>query len=197
MSDRFERMTEFYANGPVPWDQPDPPPEVLALAPSLPPGRALDLGCGTGRASIYLARLGWQVDGVDFVPQAIETARQRAEAAGVSGATFHVGPVTALPQLSGPYDLALDVGCAHSFSVEELTAYHAELQRLVRPGGIYLLFAHLGESEEDRWLTEPALLRVFAAGFELERVEHGQTTVRGETWGSAWFWFRRAAHDSQ
>ena len=40
--------------------------------------RILDLGCGPGRASIYLARLGWQVDGVDFVPQAIATARQRA-----------------------------------------------------------------------------------------------------------------------
>jgi cyclopropane fatty-acyl-phospholipid synthase-like methyltransferase len=193
MSERLERMTEFYTSGPVPWDQPDPPPEVLEFAPTLPPGRALDLGCGPGRASIYLASLGWQVDGVDFVPQAIEIARQRAQAAGVSGATFHAGPVTSLPQLSGPYDLALDVGCAHSFSVEELTAYHAELLRLLRPGATYLMFAHLGETEDDRWLAEPALLRVFADGFELERVEHGETTVRGDTWRSAWFWFRRLA----
>jgi len=33
------------------------------------------LGCGPGRASIYLARRGWQVDGVDFIPDAIELAR--------------------------------------------------------------------------------------------------------------------------
>jgi SAM-dependent methyltransferase len=190
MSDKIDRLTELYAGGSVPWDQADPPPEVLAL--DLPPGRALDLGCGLGRASFYLARQGWQVDGVDFIPQAIETARQRAQAAGVSGVAFHLGPVTAMPDLTGPYDLALDVGCAHNFSLAELTAYHAELGRLLRPGGVYLLFAHLAEIDDERWLWEPALQHLFAAGFRLERVEYGQTTVRGETWRSAWFWFRRA-----
>ena len=192
MTDKLERLTEMYTSGPVPWDQPDPPPEVLAFAPTLPPGRALDLGCGPGRASIYLARLGWQVDGVDFVPQAIETARQRAQAASVNGVTFHLGPVSSLPQLSDPYDLALDVGCMHNFSADELTAYHAELLRLLRPGGVYLLFAHLSETDEERWLREPALHRLFANGFTLERAEYGQTTVRDETWRSAWFWFRRS-----
>jgi len=191
MTDQLERLTEMYASGPVPWDQLDPPPEVLAFAPSLPPGRALDLGCGLGRASIYLARLGWQVDGVDFIHQAIETARQRAQAAGVSGVTFHLGPVTPLPHLTGPYDLVLDVGCVHNFSVDELIAYHAELLRLLRPGGVYLLFAHLSEADGERWLWEPTLRRLFANGFRLERVKHGQTTVGDETWRSAWFWFRR------
>ena len=197
MNDRLTRLTEMYAGGPVPWDQPDPPPEVLAFAPSLPPGRALDLGCGLGRASFYLGNLGWQVDGVDFVPQAIETARQRAEAAGITNVTFHLGPVTTLPQLSGPYDLALDVGCAHSFSTAELATYQAELSRLLRPGGVYLLFAHLSEAEDEHWLWEPTLHRLFTPDFTLEQAEYGQTTVRGETWRSAWFWFRRVAVDSE
>jgi cyclopropane fatty-acyl-phospholipid synthase-like methyltransferase len=139
--------------------------------------------------------LGWQVDAVDFIPQAIAEARQRAEAAGVTGITFHLGPVTSMPVLSGPYDLALDVGCAHSFDVAELTAYHAELKRLLRPGATYLLFAHLQAEDEPsddaRWLHDSTLLRIFADGFMLERAEYGQTTVRDETWPSAWFWFRR------
>ena len=191
MSDHLEHLNEMYASGPVPWDQPDPPPEVLAFAPTLPPGRALDLGCGLGRASIYLGRLGWQVDGIDFIPQAIETARQRAQAAGVSGLTFHLGPVTAMPYLTGPYDLAIDVGCVHNFSDAELSAYHAELLRLLRPGGVYLLFAHLSQAEGERWLWEPTLQGIFANGFQVERAEYGQTTVGDETWRSAWFWFRR------
>lgn len=191
MCDKLERLTKMYAGGSVPWDHPDPPPEVLDFTATLPPGRVLDLGCGLGRASIYLARLGWQVDGVDFVPQAIATARQRAKAAGVSGITFHLGPVTTLPQLTGPYDLALDVGCAHNFSAAELAAYHTELLRLLRVGGVYMLFAHLGKTEEDRWLWEPALQHLFSDGFQLERREYGQTTVREDTWRSAWFWFRR------
>lgn len=191
MTDKLERLTELYASGPVPWDHLDPPPEVLTFAPTLPPGRALDLGCGLGRASIYLAGLGWHVDGVDFVPQAIKTARQRAQAAGVSGVVFHLGQVTSLPHLAGPYDLALDVGCVHNFSTDELTDYHTELLRLLRPGGVYLLFAHLSEINGERWLWEPTLHRIFADGFRLERAEYGQTTVRDETWRSAWFWFNR------
>jgi methylase of polypeptide subunit release factors len=50
---------------------------------AVPPGSALDLGCGTGRWSVRLAERGWQVVGVDVVPRAIDAARHRAEQAGV------------------------------------------------------------------------------------------------------------------
>jgi cyclopropane fatty-acyl-phospholipid synthase-like methyltransferase len=145
--ERYERLKEMYAAGPVPWDHTDPPPEVLALIPTLPPGRALDLGCGLGRASIFMARHGWQVDGVDFVPQAIAGAKQRASQAGVTGASFHTGSVTDLSFLDGPYDFALDVGCAHNFPANELRHYHQALKRLLKTGAIYLLFAHLGPED--------------------------------------------------
>jgi 2-polyprenyl-3-methyl-5-hydroxy-6-metoxy-1,4-benzoquinol methylase len=40
---------------------------------------ALDIGCGTGDSSIYLARHGWQVTGVDFVSAALAKARKKAD----------------------------------------------------------------------------------------------------------------------
>ncbi|MBE0688171.1 MAG: class I SAM-dependent methyltransferase, partial [Anaerolineaceae bacterium] len=102
---KHERMEEIYESGSIPWDQSDPPPEVIDLAALLPVGRVLDLGCGYGRASIYMARLGWQVDGVDFVAQAIEGARIRADQAGLSEhVNFHQSPVTLLDFLREPYD---------------------------------------------------------------------------------------------
>lgn len=196
MSSHFDRLLEFYQAGPVPWDKADPPPEVLAFAPTLPVGRALDLGCGLGRASLYLARLGWQVDGVDFIPQAITEATNRARQAGLDNVHFHLGSVTQLDFLCGPYSFALDVGCVHSFASDELQAYHRELLRLLEPGAAYLLFAHLNSAEPEpetrRWLEEADLRRIFAEGFVLERVEYGQTQVGDQApWRSAWFWYKR------
>ena len=46
---------------------------------ALPAGAALELGCGTGDSSIYLAQHGWQVTAVDYVKQALEKARAKAE----------------------------------------------------------------------------------------------------------------------
>ena len=69
------------------WDRTLPPPGLVELieGPSrLPPRRALDLGCGTGTETIYLARHGWDATGVDLVPRALAIARRRAARAGVS-----------------------------------------------------------------------------------------------------------------
>jgi SAM-dependent methyltransferase len=46
--------------------------------PELPPGRALDLACGAGRNSLYLAACGYEVDAVDIAPFALEQARAKA-----------------------------------------------------------------------------------------------------------------------
>lgn len=191
------RLIEIYQSGRIPWDQPDPPPEVLRTAAQMPIGRALDLGCGFGRATLYLARLGWHVDGVDFIPQAIQEATRRAQAANLHTlAHFHVSPVTRLDFLTGPYEFALDVGCAHSLSTDELADYHAQLLHLLSPQATYLLFAHLSAPDDaenaHRWMDEANLRNLFAKGFCLSAVEYGQTQVNDQApWPSAWFWFRR------
>lgn len=202
MDSRKEQLQERYEQGDVPWDAELPPPEVLALASNLPPGRALDLGCGYGRAAIYLAGLGWQVDGVDFVPLALAEARRRAAAAAVD-VDFYEGSVTDLSFLRGPYDLALDVGCGHGLDEAGLSAYRDELRRLLRPGATFLLFARIkveGSAGEEGsgppGLDEDLFRALFLGGdngFLLDRYERGVTEMEasGSTWTSAWFWLRR------
>ncbi len=50
----------------------------------LPKGRVLDVAMGSGRNAIYLARLGFEVEGVDMSPEAVNTALESAEKVGVT-----------------------------------------------------------------------------------------------------------------
>jgi methylase of polypeptide subunit release factors len=59
------------------WDTGITPQEVMSFIASHVPGKALDIGCGTGTNVIALAKSGWQVTGVDFAPRAIRIAKKR------------------------------------------------------------------------------------------------------------------------
>lgn len=195
----YERFRQRYLEGQVPWSDHEPPPEIIALAATLPAGRLLDLGCGFGRTSIYLARHGWMADGVDFVPEAIQVAEERAAAAGVGDRTkFHTASAASMPFLAPAYDLAVDIGCMHSFEPDDQRGYRDELLRLLPPGGRYVLFAHLRSDSEPledgpRGIPEATIRELFSDGFTLERFERGITQVEDRPpWESGWFWYRRA-----
>jgi SAM-dependent methyltransferase len=198
MSDQdvYNSLLERYQSGQVPWGDDMPPPEIVALAETLSPGRALDLGCGYGRSSIYLAQHGWQVDGVDFISLAIAKAISRAEQMGVSDkAEFHMGRVTDLSFLHDSYDLAIDVGCMHALDGTDLQRYRDGVYRLLKPGAKFVLFAHLRDDGSDvpgRGLYEETIYELFNSQFTLEDVRHGVTQVEDKPpWASAWFWYRR------
>jgi SAM-dependent methyltransferase len=198
MTDRFHRIRERYLTGEIPWDHPEPPPEIIALSQELPPGRAIDLGCGTGRACIWLARAGWLVDGIDFVPEAIAIAQERVNNAGVTDRVrLYVADATNLSFLSGPYDLAIDVGCGHGFSEVELKAYLDEVRRLLRPGGLFAFFAHLRDSNQPHRetlrssLEQSLLMEEIRRRFTVEQFVPGETVVMGQRGPSAWIYLRR------
>jgi SAM-dependent methyltransferase len=152
------------------WDTGITPPELVAFVESAgTPGRALDLGCGTGTNVVYLARHGWDVVGVDFSPRAIALARTRTREASVS-ARFVSADVTRLPDLGAPFDLALDMGCLHSVPAARRADYARGLLTRLAPGGTYLLYAFcppdrygISRAEVER-LFAPLRLDAFAEG---------------------------------
>ena len=153
------------------WDTSVTPPELERFVASHPPGRALDLGCGTGTNVVYLARHGWDAVGVDFAARAIARARRRVRDAGVAG-TFLVGDVTRLG-VAGPFDLALDLGCLHSIPVGGRAGYAAGLARVVRSGGTYLLYAFAPDGPAVG-LTADDVRATFANAFDVVGVEEGK-----------------------
>jgi SAM-dependent methyltransferase len=59
-----------------------PNPQLVTEAAGLPPGTALDIGCGEGADAIWLASRGWRVTAVDFATTALRRAAAHAEARG-------------------------------------------------------------------------------------------------------------------
>jgi SAM-dependent methyltransferase len=139
---RWKFHTWYQGDEPPPWDTGVTPPEVVSFVTGHPPGRALDLGCGTGTNVIYLAKHGWQATGIDFAWSAIRAARLKARQAGVK-VNLRVGDVTRLRHVHGPFDLILDIGCFHNVAATGRPAYRTNLERLLAPGGTYLLYVHL------------------------------------------------------
>jgi cyclopropane fatty-acyl-phospholipid synthase-like methyltransferase len=186
----------IYWLGRTPWDTGVTPPELRAVVETgrVQPGRALDLGCGTGTNVIYLAEHGFEVFGVDISSRAIARARRKIGQAGhAQRAHVYAGDVTRLDQLpiNGPFDLALDLGCLHSLDLPRRERYVAGLASLMKPGSLYLLYA-FGPHLQWRWqigLANKEADKLFSPTFELLSVVHGQDRGRVE---SAWYTFGKA-----
>ncbi|GAB1640125.1 class I SAM-dependent methyltransferase [Krasilnikovia sp. MM14-A1259] len=134
-----------YRVGFSPWDLGPPMPELVDLIEgddALTPGRALDLGCGAGTKSVYLAQHGWRVTGVDIAPEAIKQARQKATDGAVQVEFVVADLLTDLDGVvTGPYDFLLDFGCAHSFRDEAKAVYARNIATLAAPGATLYLYA--------------------------------------------------------
>ena len=172
--------------GRPPWDRGISPPELLEYIRNHPPGRAIDMGCGTATNVITLAKAGWQVTGVDFAGRAIRLARRKIRAAGVH-ARVQVGDVTHLSGIQGPFDLALDMGCFHG--VEDKRAYLNELTRILSPHGSWLLYVFFNPHPDQ---VGPGVLQTDLTLIqEYMSLVWRQDSLDGRGRAAAWFQFEK------
>lgn len=146
-------MRKFYrqADGDptrLPWHRLDPGQTLVATAAEHPGGRALDVGCGAGVFSVWMAQQGLEVTGLDLFPEAIAMGRAHAAQAGVEprfvcGDLFGYAP----PQR---FDLIVDSGCLHSLVGGNLVAYKRQILRWLSVGGEYVL-GHWGKRHALDW----------------------------------------------
>jgi SAM-dependent methyltransferase len=151
----FERLygtAETFSD--LPWHDPEPPTLLVdALDHRAPPGRALDVGCGAGTYSLYMADRGYDVTAIDFMPQAIDMVRRRAAEADQQIDVVHADVRTWTPDAS--FDVILDVGCLHSLPLSERGAYRRQLCRWLAPGGDFILIHCGSRGWWDRWPIGP------------------------------------------
>jgi SAM-dependent methyltransferase len=162
----YEKQKRFfrkaYQTGEHGWPVEEPTPDVERLLRRLGSGRgrtALDLGCGEGRHTVLLARLGYAVTALDLEPLALEKARAAARRAGVRAA-FVTGNALDLRFPDGAFDVVLDYGVFHHVVTRDWTRYRKEIRRVLAPGGHLVLSVfstkfkhHAGERRTRNWLV--------------------------------------------
>lgn len=163
------------------------PKEVKALATRYPAAKVLELGCGLGRFSQYLAEQGQVATGVDFSPVAIDKARCRV-AGKRRHATYLTADVTRLDVPGAPFDAAFDVGCFHCLDAAGQAAYAGGVARHLKPGATLLIWA-MDAAPSDITLSPAAVEPVFDQHFHLISAQRSRRRFAA----SHWFWFER--HD--
>lgn len=175
MASRHLLFKTLYRFGFVPWDGHPLPKSLTDLVEGdghsspLAPGKALDLGCGTGDNSIYLAKHGWQVTGIDFVAKAVDKARAKA-AAGNVDVKIEQGDVTRLCEEDAGSNFALivDNGCLHGLSDEDRYDYVREVTAAAAPDARLLLVEFIrGGSYGVRGIDPDEVEERFASGWTM------------------------------
>jgi SAM-dependent methyltransferase len=130
---------ERYTTGDLPWDTGEPDHHLVDVVRSLPvpPGNALEIGCGTGTNSLWLARQGFNVLGIDVSQTAIEKGRAKMVDEEVTCRFASLDFFTA--ELPGPFDFVFDRGCYHVFDLaEEQTRFAERVAEQLSPNGLWL-----------------------------------------------------------
>jgi SAM-dependent methyltransferase len=183
----FELLYFFKKAG---WDTGISPPELIDFLDKNPPGRALDLGCGTGTNAITMHRYGWDVVGIDISSLAIHKARQKAKTVGVK-IEFIQGDVAEFKGVEGTFDFILDIGCFHAILSGSKGSYARNIRKYLRPNGTFLLYTWLKQEivGDETLSPENKLLNLFSGCCKCIDI------TRGVDWAShrrsGWFTFRR------
>jgi len=126
-----------------PWDIGAPQPAMAALLEKYPPANPiLDMGCGSGDLALYLAQLGHQVIGIDFVQSAVEHARAKRDSLPPETAqkvSFEVVDALKPSLLQQKFGAVVDSGFYHLFNPDQCDQLINEVASILLPNGCYYL----------------------------------------------------------
>jgi SAM-dependent methyltransferase len=129
-----------YREGDSPWDTGRPSTELqrVLAEEEIAPCRCIELGCGTGSNAVWLAQQRFDMTAVDISPLAIDRARARAAAAGVT-VRWLVADVLDPPDLGAPYRFFFDRGCYHVVRRTDVQRFLQTLETIAEPGTLGLV----------------------------------------------------------
>jgi len=152
-----------------------PVPFVTEVLPTLRRHKiknVLDLGCGTGRHCIYLAKNGFNIIGVDVSESALKMANAWVRKERLTNATFMQGTMTNIPVKNRHFDAVISVSVIHHALEKDIVKTIGEVYRVLKKNGIF--FTNLASVKDPRYglgqKVENGTFRILEA-FEEKRFE--------------------------
>jgi 2-polyprenyl-3-methyl-5-hydroxy-6-metoxy-1,4-benzoquinol methylase len=136
----------------------------------------LDVGCGTGENALYLARIGFEVTGIDIVQVAIEKSLSKAKERSMA-ATFLVWDALNLQELQGRFNTVIDSGFFHALPDKKRPVFVESLISVLNPGGTYFMMC-FSEHEPGSWgprrVTQAEIRETFKKGWQINYIREAQ-----------------------
>ena len=135
-------------------------------------GKALDLCCGAGTNTVYLAQNGYGTTGIDISLTALRMAKKKADHANV-GLGFVKASFTDLSFANNQFVLIYDMGCFHHVKVEDRGKFISGVHRVLGEDGFYMLtcFSYRNGLEWNHF-TRQQLRELFGGYFVLVEFQH-------------------------
>ncbi len=137
----YEFFDYIYQNNDyAPWDIGHPQKALAEYInkSKLPKGKILDVGCGTGDLSIFLAEKGFEVVGIDYIQKPIDTAREKFGNKKLN-IKFEVRDAFKLDDYKEEFDYVFDDGFLHNLSDEYILLFEKSLKNILKKGGLYIV----------------------------------------------------------
>jgi len=168
----------------LPWETVKPDKELIRIVKQkkIEKCKVLDIGCGAGTNSVFLAKYGFDVMGIDISSTAIKIAKQRAKEARVK-VKFLVENAYSLKFVKNSFGFIFDRGCFHHIPIEYRDIYVKQNHTLLRNKGKYYLHAFSDNNDwhQENLFSVEKIKSYFGKYFKiLEAREIMHTTPNGE-----------------
>lgn len=133
------RWEQRYVDGDLPWDSDEPDIHLQWVLEEfdVAPCALVEIGCGTGTNTVWLAEAGFDALGLDLSSTAVAMARARATRADTE-CSFEVTDFLNDELPRGPFGMAFDRGCFHCFDdAAERSLFAARVASLLEPEGLW------------------------------------------------------------
>jgi ubiquinone/menaquinone biosynthesis C-methylase UbiE len=173
----YKDWDEVYRDYPaetLPWELGKPRKTLIDLVENgrIQPGRALDLCCGIGTNTGYMAQNGFDATAIDISKHALRLAKHKARKANVE-IKFVLASFVTLPFRDAAFDFIFDMGCFHHVEVEDRSEFIQGVRRVLRPESNYLLIC-FSDRNGPAWnhFTKEQIVKHFSGEFKLTSLDH-------------------------